>query len=54
MTAIYFVGVGADAVGVVVDFFAFFFFAFLFQAFAGTAGRRRGSVLAAGEAGVVP
>jgi len=52
-TTIYFVGVEADALGVVVDFFAFFFFAFFVSAFAGTAGVAV-AAFAAGVAGDIP
>ena len=50
MTTIYYTGDGADAIGVVVDFFAFFFFAFFTSAFAGAAGVAV-AAFAAGAAG---
>jgi hypothetical protein len=50
----YFVGVGADAVGVDACFFAFFFLGFFASAFAGAAGAAAAAFAAGGVVGVVP
>lgn len=53
MTTGYFVGVGADAFGAPVDFFAFFFFVFLVPFVAGVCDDVL-TIVAVDEAGAVP